>query len=113
MVVPGDRAVVKTPDGVIKETTVGFNQVRSHTATVSNTAQQKVPVNETFVYNPPINDLILHPVTKPMGQDAGYQPDASSQYLFGSRWTVSPVIGVLADQDYQDCQWQSNSPHPW
>jgi hypothetical protein len=102
MVVPGDRAVVKTPDGVIKETTVGFNQVRSHTSLVSNTAQQKVPVNETFVYNPPINDRIVHPVTKPMGRDAGYQPDASSQYLFGSRWTVSPQTGDLRDQDYQD-----------
>ena len=104
MVVPGvKRAVVKTmSDGVVKETTVGFNQVRSHTSLVSDTAQQKVPVNETFLYNPPINDRILYPVTKPMGRDAGYQPDASSQYLFGSRWTVSPGTGDLKSQDYQD-----------
>ena len=104
MVVPGVKlTVVKTlSDGVNKETTVGFNQVRSHTSLVSNTAQQKVPVNESFLYNPPINDRIVHPVTKPMGRDAGYQPDTSSQYLFGSRWTVSPESGDLRDQDYQD-----------
>ncbi len=94
MVVPGDRAAVKTPDGVIKETAVGFNQVRSHTSDASNTKDQRVPVSETNLYDPPVNDRILHPVSGPRGRVAGYQSGASSQYLWGSVWSNSPVMRV-------------------
>ncbi|MFM8546190.1 MAG: hypothetical protein ACKODB_00985 [Betaproteobacteria bacterium] len=100
MVVPG---VTGTGKG-------DFTQVRSHTGpacgpqcmldALFGKKTQRVPVSETYLYDPPVNDRIVHPVTGPRGRDAGYQSGAKSQYLWGSIWGNRYYYGPIVQEGF-------------